>query len=295
MRVCLQPDYVTDSVQGMYPQVRQLSAVKPVTFGDGCDVKRWWEREVWFLEDDSLGLEGWTGLADVKTQDFTEISDNDGAYMPTEQWLSSRVLTVHGVYLSNNVGSTLRMSSDFQRRCNALYGPRLKVIVTDEQGVRWCYGWLSSPPSYTCLDDYGWKVQLSITCPDPRKYSIPVVRKFDTKYWPDIAYNNMGDAPCPYTVSVPQACKNVDIVHTLPNGAVHHLKWTGDAQSLLLDSQTLVATGVATDAADSAVNPYTGMNGHVLSVERLYLMPGLNYLRESNGQRIRVQCASAWW
>lgn len=295
MRVSLQPDYMTDNTQGMYPQVRQMSAAKPITIGDGCDVTRWWEREAYFLEADSLGLEGWTTISDIKSQDFTAITDNDGSYTPTDQWLANRVLTVHGVYLTNNVGSTLRISSDFQRRINALYGPRLKVIVTDEQGVRWCYGWLSGAPSYTCLDDYGWKFQLSITCPDPRKYSISMLKKFDTKYWPDIAWNNMGDAPCPYTVIVPQATKSVDIVHTLPNGAVHHLTWEGDAKDLTLDSQTLVATGTATNGKDTMVNPWTGFNGRVTSEERLYLMPGVNYLREKSGQRIRVKCASAWW
>lgn len=295
MRVSLEPCYVSDSSEGMYPQTRQLSAIKPITFGDGCDVARWWEREAYFLEADSLGLEGWTSLSDIKTQDFTTIADNDGSYAPTEMWLANRVLTLHGVYLSNNVGSTLRMSADFQRRVNALYGCRLRVIVTDEQGVRWAYGWLSDAPSYTCLDDYGWKVSLAITCPDPRKYSVPMWKKFETKYWNDIAWNNVGDAPCPYTVSVPQACKNIDIVHTLPNGSVHHLTWTGDADNLLLDSQTLIASGSAVNGDDKTTNPWTGVNGRVTSVERLYLMPGINYLREANGQNIRVQCASAWW
>lgn len=296
MRITIRPQYSNNSTQGMYTQEHEVSRVEPLTISDSCDLDRWWEREVWFLEADNGGVEGWETLTAIKDQTFDDVLLGDGAYAPQYQHMSARDLTVHGVYIAGPDASTLRMQSAFRGRLNMLYGVRLDIVIIDEVGVRITEGWLSASPSWEQLDHYGARFVLKITCPEPRRFST-VTTMHSQKYWRPIQYTNWGDAPAPFIVRVTQAVTSIRLQVTLANGSNHILEWAGDADSLTLDSGTLIPTGSPKNPEDKIINPFTGLNGVVSGSERVYLMPGKNVITDLSGGAVPydIDLRGAWW
>lgn len=280
----------------MNGEQRTISSAEPLSISDSTDLERWWEREVWFLESDSGGVEGWEQMATIRDQDYDQVPNGDGAYEPDVQRLDARQLTVHGVYICGPEASSLRMQAAFRRRLNMLFGQKLNITVIDEVGVRITDGWLTSAPAWEQLDHYGARFTLDITCPNPLRYS-QWKRMHAQRFWRNIRFTNYGDAPSAAIIRFSDPVKLVHLAFKLSNGARYELKWEGDAKNLIIDTATLLPMGDAVDPNDSEVNPFTGLNGAVETVDRIWLMSGVNEIIDMTDRKVPfdVDMRSAWW
>jgi hypothetical protein len=119
------------------------------------------------------GLDGWLNGVAPKYE-APDIPGDHGSYSPDEIYLSSRILTIRGVYRATRAASSVSASA-FADRIAALIGEYLTITVEDAAGVRTVEGFVSAIPAHDRRADHTFLFTLIITCPDPLKYGREVL------------------------------------------------------------------------------------------------------------------------
>ncbi len=159
---------------------------------------------------------------------------------PSRLTQGKRVITI-GFY------AAFRSSVEAERLCSSLtglYGQRLKVIIENAGGKKWAEGFLSGDLDVTlALSESEFSFSLTMTCPDPHRYGMP--ERFDSSS-KTVTVLNLGNAPTWPKIIVPGHVKSLTAVFS-----GHTFKWTGDAQSLVLDLRKPSASSGTIDIDDA--------------------------------------------
>lgn len=139
----------------------------------------------------SSRLRGWFETPSAREQP-TAGATTDGDWWPVRLTQGARVLTIPGLA---DCESSIEAAKAIDE-LNALFGQNLEVIGEDARGTRVVTGYLSESPTITVHANHTtFEFDLTITCPDPKKYGelkvskpvgnyFKVINEGNTNAWP---------------------------------------------------------------------------------------------------------------
>lgn len=182
-------------------------------------------QDQWYLRSDGLGDE-WYSPADSRA----EIADNpsdDGGYAPDEYLLRPKVFPIRGGLWTT--ASSLGQSAG-RAKLARLHNRPLRVLVEDEAGPRWVYGFSRQAPVISRPSIHRLEFSLTINCPDPVKLGnearFPAAGNV-------VRVENSGDVATWPTVYV-----SGQVTQLALQLGTQLLAWIGNAQGLTIDTRS---------------------------------------------------------
>ena len=191
----------------------------------------WQAGEFLGLERD--GLEGWYDGPIPRDHDTMDRIGLPGSFWPADNPddIGERIITIRGEHRSRPREASTLSTGVFRDWVAWLACRRVRVQVEDQNGLRFCDGLVASQTTVEVRNNFKTGFSLIVTCPDPRKYGLPVEYASSEGSVSVVNAGNIGSWP---TVNIAQHVTAVTVAF-----GSHSVTWSGDADSLSLDVSTL--------------------------------------------------------
>ncbi|PLS31632.1 hypothetical protein Uis1B_0624 [Bifidobacterium margollesii] len=218
----------------------------------------------WLLKD---GIDGWYNTPGLKS-DVVDRPNGDGAYRPNFLWQSKRVVTIDGAVVPRSSASEI----GFHDRINDLVGRHLTLQVHDSSGVRQAQCHVQDDTSIIVrADSYVMRFTIILCCPDPLRYSPPVV------------YHAAGGSV------------RVENAGNMPTWPSIHVTGPASSLTLGLNGRKLTWNGTAPDGVDIDTRDMIASVGTLGSEDGFMIPPGQSTATASGTYRgVALSVRSAW-
>lgn len=231
------------------------------------------DQDGWWLQGDGLGDEWYS-----PPESRAEVEDNptdDGGYWPDEYLLSAKSFPLRGTFWST--ASSLGQAAA-RAKLARLHNRPLSILVEDEAGERWMYGFIRQAPVIKRPNIWSVDFSLVIHCPKPVK----VGREARFPVAAGVArVENSGDYPSWPMIYVQGQVTSLVVQET--GGGSGLIGWTGNANGLLFDPQT----GIMLDGSGQEI-------GGVEVDDVFKIQPGAHDVLVSTNGTAQVGVRPAW-